>query len=68
MYLLDFWEQNFEEEVMGIFNGIKTFIMDIGMQIYGTLVDLMGEMPAKMTLMTAGIALVIFILLKIINR
>lgn len=68
MYLLDFWEQNLTEELENIFNSVKNFFIDIGLEIYESLVNLIGETPAKMTLMVLIIAIILFSLLKFINR
>ena len=64
MYLLDFWEQNLPEQ-LGEF---KAFIVDTGMTIYDNMVSIMGETPAKMTIIAGAVIIVLTVLLKIINR
>lgn len=68
MYLLDFWEQNLPEQLGEFFNKVKTFIVDTGMTIYDNMVSIMGETPAKMTIIAGAVIIVLTILLKIINR
>lgn len=68
MYLLDFWEQNLPEQLGEFFNKVKTFIVDTGMTIYDNMVSIMGETPAKMTIIAGAIIIVLTVLLKIINR
>lgn len=68
MYLLDFWEQNLPEQLGEFFNRVKTFIVDTGMTIYDNMVSIMGETPAKMTIIAGAVIIVLTILLKIINR
>lgn len=68
MYLLDFWEQNLPEQLGEFFNKVKTFIVDSGMTIYDNMVSIMGETPAKMTIIAGAVIIVLTILLKIINR
>ncbi len=68
MYLLDFWEQNLPNQISEFFNQAKNYIIGIGMTIYDNLVSIMGETPAKMTIMVVVVALILFVLLKIINR
>ena len=68
MYLLDFWEQNLPDQLNQFFNSIKAFIVDTGITIYDNLVSIMGETPAKMTIMAGAVIIVLTVLLKIINR
>lgn len=68
MYLLDFWEQNLPEQLGEFFNRVKTFIVDTGMTIYDNMVSIMGETPAKMTIIAGVVIIVLTVLLKIINR
>lgn len=68
MYLLDFWEQNLPDQLGEFFNKVKTFIIDTGMTIYDNMVSIMGETPAKMTIIAGAVIIVLAILLKIINR
>ena len=68
MYLLDFWEQNLPEQLGEFFNGVKAFIVDTGMTIYDNMVSIMGETPAKMTIIAGAVIIVLTVLLKIINR
>ncbi|CCY88628.1 unknown [Mycoplasma sp. CAG:956] len=68
MYLLDFWEQNLPEQLGEFFNKVKTFIVDTGMTIYDNMVSIMGETPAKMTIIAGAVIIVLTVLLKIINR
>mgnify|MGYP000495730752 CR=1 FL=1 len=68
MYLLDFWEQNLPEQLGEFFNKVKTFIVDSGMTIYDNMVSIMGETPAKMTIIAGAVIIVLTVLLKIINR
>ena len=68
MYLLDFWEQNLPEQLGEFFNKVKTFIVDTGMTIYDNMVSIMGETPAKMTIIAGAVIIVLAVLLKIINR
>lgn len=68
MYLLDFWEQNLPDQLGEFFNNIKTFIIDTGMTIYDNMVSIMGETPAKMTIIAGTVIIVLAVLLKIINR
>ena len=68
MYLLDFWEQNLPEQLGEFFNKVKTFIVDTGMTIYDNMVSIMGETPAKMTIIAGAVIIVLDVLLKIINR
>lgn len=68
MYLLDFWEQNLPNQLNQFFNSIKAFIVDTGITIYDNLVSIMGETPAKMTIMAGAVIIVLTVLLKIINR
>lgn len=68
MYLLDFWEQNLPEQLGEFFNKVKTFIIDTGMTIYDNMVSIMGETPAKMTIIAGAVIIVLAVLLKIINR
>lgn len=68
MYLLDFWEQNLPEQLGEFFNKVKTFIVDTGMTIYDNMVSIMGETPAKMTIIAGVVIIVLTVLLKIINR
>ena len=67
MYLLDFWEQNLPEQLGEFFNRVKTFIVDTGMTIYDNMVSIMGETPAKMTIIAGAVIIVLTVLLKIIN-
>lgn len=68
MYLLDFWEQNLPEQLGEFFNKVKTFIVDTGMTIYDNMVSIMGETPAKMTIIAGAVIIVLTVLLKVINR
>ena len=68
MYLLDFWEQNLPEQLGEFFNRVKTFIVDTGTTIYDNMVSIMGETPAKMTIIAGAVIIVLTVLLKIINR
>ncbi len=68
MYLLDFWEQNLPDQLGEFFNKVKTFIIDTGMTIYDNMVSIMGETPAKMTIIAGAVIIVLAVLLKIINR
>ena len=68
MYLLDFWEQNLPNQLGEFFNKVKTFIIDTGMTIYDNMVSIMGETPAKMTIIACAVIIVLAVLLKIINR
>ena len=68
MYLLDFWEQNLPDQLGEFFNKVKTFIIDTGMTIYDNMVSIMGETPAKMTIIAGAVIIVLTVLLKIINR
>ena len=68
MYLLVFWEQNLPDQLGEFFNRIKTFIIDTGMTIYDNMVSIMGETPAKMTIIAGTVIIVLAVLLKIINR
>lgn len=68
MYLLDFWEQNLPDQLNQFFNSIKAFIVDTGITIYDNLVSIMGETPAKMTIIAGAVIIVLTVLLKIINR
>lgn len=68
MYLLDFWEQNLPDQLNQFLNSIKAFIVDAGITIYDNLVSIMGETPAKMTIMAGVVIIVLTVLLKIINR
>ena len=68
MYLLDFWEQNLPDQLGEFFNKVKTCIIDTGMTIYDNMVSIMGETPAKMTIIAGAVIIVLAVLLKIINR
>lgn len=68
MYLLDFWEQNLPDQLGEFFTKVKTFIIDTGMTIYDNMVSIMGETPAKMTIIAGAVIIVLAVLLKIINR
>ena len=68
MYLLDFWEQNLPNQLGEFFNKVKTFIIDTGMTIYDNMVSIMGETPAKMTIIAGAVIIVLAVLLRIINR
>lgn len=68
MYLLDFWEQNLPDQLGEFFNKVKTFIIDTGITIYDNMVSIMGETPAKMTIIAGAVIIVLAVLLKIINR
>lgn len=68
MYLLDFWEQNLPDQLGEFFNKVKTFIIDTGMTIYDNMVSIMGETPAKMTIIAGAVIIILAVLLKIINR
>ena len=68
MYLLDFWEQNLPDQLGEFFTKVKTFIIDTVMTIYDNMVSIMGETPAKMTIIAGAVIIVLAVLLKIINR
>ena len=68
MYLLDFWEQNLPNQLGEFFNKVKIFIIDTGMTIYDNMVSIMGETPAKITIIAGAVIIVLAVLLKIINR
>jgi len=68
IYFLDFWEQTLPNQLKEFVNDVKTFFMDIGLDIYDSLVSVMGEQYAKMSLLVIGIAAVMLIALKLINR
>ena len=68
MYLLDFWEENLPNQNSDFFTNVKNYLVSVGLTIYDNLVSIMGETPAKMTIMVAVIAIILFVLLKIINR
>lgn len=68
MYLLDFWEENLPNQISDFFTNVKNYLVSVGLTIYDNLVSIMGETPAKMTIMVAVIAIILFVLLKIINR
>ena len=68
MYLLDFWEQNLPNQLNEFFNNVKTFLVDTGMTIYDNMVSIMGETPAKMTIIAGVVIIILTVLLKIINR
>lgn len=68
MYLLDFWEENLPNQISDFFTNVKNYLVSVGLTIYDNLVSIMGETPAKMTIMVAVIAIILFALLKIINR
>ncbi len=68
MYLLDFWEQNLPDQLNEFFNNVKTFLVDTGMTIYDNMVSIMGETPAKMTIIAGVVIIILTVLLKIINR
>ncbi len=68
MYLLDFWEENLPNQISDFFANVKNYLVSVGLTIYDNLVSIMGETPAKMTIMVAVIAIILFALLKIINR
>ena len=66
MYLLDFWEENLPNQISDFFTNVKNYLVSVGLTIYDNLVSIMGETPAKMTIMVAVIAIILFVLLKII--
>lgn len=68
MYLLDFWEENLPNQISDFFANVKNYLVSVGLTIYDNLVSIMGETTAKMTIMVAVIAIILFALLKIINR
>lgn len=68
MYLLDFWEQNLPDQLNEFFNNVKTFLVDTGMTIYDNMVSIIGETPAKMTIIAGVVIIILTVLLKIINR
>ena len=68
MYLLDFWEENLPNQISDFFINVKNYLVSVGLTIYDNLVSIMGETPAKMTIMVVVIAIILFVLLKIINR
>lgn len=59
---------NIESDIAEIINNIKYFVINQSTKFYEDLVSLMGEVPAKMTLMVLAIVLILFVVLKFINR
>lgn len=68
MYILDFWEQNLPDQVSQFVQNVKNYIVDISMTIYENMVSIMGETPAKLTIIAGTVLIVLYVLLKIINR
>ena len=66
MYLLDFWEENLPNQISDFFTNAKNYLVSIGLTIYDNLVSIIGETPAKMTIMVVVIATVLFVLLKLL--
>ena len=61
------WD-NAEANIAEIFNNIKNIVVNYATKFYEDLASLIGEVPAKMSIMIVVIALILFIVLKIINR
>lgn len=59
---------NTEANIAEIFNNIKNIVINYATKFYEDLASLIGEVPAKMTIMIVVISLILFIALKIINR
>jgi len=68
LYLLDFWEENLPNQLGEFVSSVKTFFVDIGLDIYDTLVSMMGETYAKLSLMVIVIAIIMFVAMKLINH
>lgn len=68
MYILDFWEQDLPDQVSQFVQNVKNYIVDIAMTIYENMVSIMGETPAKLTIIAGTVLIVLYVLLKIINR
>ena len=64
---MDTWSK-IENNLTTIFDAVKSFVIDNGTKIYEDLVNLIGETPAKMTVIVAVIVIVLFVVLKIINK
>lgn len=64
---MDAWSK-IENDLTTIFDAVKSFVIDNGTKIYEDLVNLIGETPAKMTVIVAVIVIVLFVVLKIINK
>lgn len=64
---MDTWSK-IENDLTTIFDAVKSFVIDNGTKIYEDLVNLIGETPAKMTVMVAVIVIILFVVLKIINK
>lgn len=64
---MDTWSK-IENDLTEIFDAVKSFVIDNGTKIYEDLVNLIGETPAKMTVIVAVIVIVLFVVLKIINK
>lgn len=64
---MDTWSK-IENDLTTIFDAVKSFLIDNGTKIYEDLVNLIGETPAKMTVIVAVIVIVLFVVLKIINK
>ncbi len=64
---MDTWSK-IENDLTTIFDAVKSFVIDNGTKIYEDLVNLIGETPAKMTVIVAVIVIVLFVVLKIINK
>lgn len=67
MYLLDF-AKNLERDIVDFFTNAKFFIINLVTDFYDGLVDMFGEMPTNIILITLIAVIVMYILLKIINR
>lgn len=67
MYLLDF-AKNLERDIVDFFINAKFFIINLVTDFYDGLVDMFGEMPTNIILITLIAVIVMYILLKIINR
>ena len=59
---------HFEEEIIEFFTGFKNSVVGIIMDFYTKLVDTFGETPTNILLMGLGFFILIYVLLKIINR
>ena len=64
---MDTWSK-IENDLTIIFDAVKSFVIDNGTKIYEDLVNLIGETPAKMTVIVVVIVIVLFVVLKIINK
>ncbi len=64
---MDTWSK-IESDLTEIFDTVKSFVVENATNIYEDLVGLMGETPAKMTIIVAAVVIILFIVLKIINK